>query len=52
MKIAILAAMNIAGELFDSRNKAEGLEQYQNNIESKAKSLSKKKLELLSKKYL
>jgi len=41
LKISILAAMNIAGELFEARSKAEDLESFKQNTESKAKSLNK-----------
>ncbi len=40
LKVSILAAMNIAGELFEARSKLENLENMSQNLENRAKNLS------------
>ncbi len=40
LRVTILAAMNIAGELFDAKSKIEEYEKYSDIIKERAKSLS------------
>jgi len=40
LKVSVLAAMNIAGELFDAKNKMEEFEKSSQNIESRAQALN------------
>ncbi|MBF0431816.1 MAG: cell division protein ZapA [Fibrobacteria bacterium] len=40
VRISVLAAMNIAGELFEARSKMDELEKYSSQVESKSKVLN------------
>lgn len=41
LKIVVLAAMNIAGELFDAKQRLEEYERHSDDVESRARSLSR-----------